>query len=47
MASAEVCIVVVEDDHNIGDLVALYLRRDGFRVLQADDAEQGLAVIDR
>jgi len=47
MASAEACIVVVEDDHNISDLVALYLRRDGFRVLQADDAEQGLAVIDR
>ena len=47
MGSAEVCIVVVEDDHNISDLVAMYLRRDGFRVLQADDAESGLAVIDR
>ncbi|HLX88604.1 MAG TPA: response regulator transcription factor [Acidimicrobiales bacterium] len=38
----EATIVVVEDDHNISDLVALYLRRDGFRVLQADDAERGL-----
>ena len=47
MASTEGCIVVVEDDHHISDLVALYLRRDGFRVLQADDAESGLAVIDR
>ena len=47
MASAEVCIVVIEDDHNISDLVAMYLRRDGFRVLQADDAERGLATIDR
>ncbi len=47
MAPAESCIVVIEDDHNISDLVALYLRRDGFRVLQADDAETGLAVIDR
>ena len=47
MANAEVCIVVVEDDHHINDLVALYLRRDGFRVLQADDAEQCLAMIDR
>lgn len=47
MGSGEVCIVVVEDDHNISDLVAMYLRRDGFRVLQADDAETGLAVIDR
>ena len=47
MASAEVCVVVVEDDRNISDLVALYLRRDGFRVLQADDAERGLAAVDR
>ncbi len=47
MANTEACIVVIEDDHNIGDLVAMYLRRDGFRVLQADDAEAGLAVIDR
>jgi len=47
MASPEVCVVVIEDDHNISDLVAMYLRRDGFRVLQADDAEAGLAFIDR
>jgi DNA-binding response OmpR family regulator len=40
-------IIVVEDDHNISDLVAMYLRREGFRVLQADDAEHGLAYIDR
>jgi DNA-binding response OmpR family regulator len=47
MASPEVCVVVIEDDHNISDLVAMYLRRDGFRVLQADDAESGLAFIER
>ncbi len=40
-------IVVIEDDQNISDLVALYLRREGFRVLQAGDAEQGLAYVDR
>lgn len=40
-------IVVVEDDHHISDLVAMYLRREGFRVLQADDAESGLGYIDR
>jgi DNA-binding response OmpR family regulator len=40
-------IVVVEDDHNISDLVAMYLRRDGFRVLQADDGAGGLAHIER
>ncbi len=40
-------VVVIEDDHHISDLVALYLRRDGFRVLQADDAERGLEVVGR
>ena len=40
-------IIVVEDDHNISDLVAMYLRREGYRILQADDAEQGLAFMDR
>jgi len=47
MANGEVGVVVIEDDHHIGDLVAMYLRRDGFRVVQADDAERGLAAIDR
>ena len=32
MANPEVGIVVIEDDHHISDLVAMYLRRDGFRV---------------
>ena len=35
-------VVVIEDDHHISDLVAMYLRRDGFRVLQSDDGESGL-----
>jgi DNA-binding response OmpR family regulator len=47
MASGEGCVVVIEDDHHISDLVAMYLRRDGFRVVQADDAERGLAAIGR
>jgi DNA-binding response OmpR family regulator len=47
MGSASDTLVVIEDDHNISDLIALYLRRDGFRVLQADDGEAGLAIIDR
>jgi DNA-binding response OmpR family regulator len=47
MASTEAGIVVIEDDHHISDLVAMYLRRDGFRVVQADDAERGLAAIGR
>jgi len=47
MATPEIGIVVIEDDHHISDLVAMYLRKDGFRVVQADDAERGLAAIDR
>jgi DNA-binding response OmpR family regulator len=47
MATGEVSVVVIEDDHHISDLVAMYLRRDGFRVVQADDAERGLAAIGR
>jgi DNA-binding response OmpR family regulator len=40
-------IVVVEDDPNIADLVDLYLRRDGFRVIQAATGEAGLAAVER
>jgi DNA-binding response OmpR family regulator len=35
-------IIVVEDDPHIADLVDLYLRRDGFRVLLATTGERGL-----
>jgi DNA-binding response OmpR family regulator len=37
-------VVVVEDDPHIADLVDLYLRREGFRVLLAGDGEQGLVI---
>jgi len=47
MGSTDRSVVVIEDDHHISDLVAMYLRRDGFRVVQADDAERGLAAIGR
>ncbi len=38
-------IVLVEDDHNIAELVDLYLRNAGFRVLQAGDAARGLELV--
>ena len=40
-------VVVVEDDSNIADLVDLYLRRDGFRVLIARDGDAGLELVRR
>jgi len=47
MVAGEDTVVVIEDDHHISDLVAMYLRRDGFRVLQADDGEAGLGLVQR
>ena len=47
MGNADRSVVVIEDDHHISDLIAMYLRRDGFRVVQAADAERGLAAIGR
>ena len=38
-------VVVVEDDHNIADLVNLYLRNAGFRVLLAGDGPKGLELV--
>jgi CheY-like chemotaxis protein len=40
-------VVVIEDDPHIADLVDLYLRKDGFRVLLARDGDEGLALISR
>jgi DNA-binding response OmpR family regulator len=47
MATGAGTLVVIEDDHHISDLVAMYLRRDGFRVLQAVDGETGLELVAR
>jgi two-component system OmpR family response regulator len=37
--------VVVEDDQNIADLVELYLRQEGFRVVQAATGERGMQAV--
>ena len=38
-------IVVVEDDRNIADLVELYLRQEGFRVVQAENGPRGVEAV--
>ncbi len=43
--ASEQTIVVVEDDHSIADLLDLYLREAGFRVLLAGDGPRGLHLI--
>jgi DNA-binding response OmpR family regulator len=45
--SAPGTLVVVEDDPNIADLLDMYLRQAGFRVVQAADGERGLELVDR
>ncbi len=42
-----VSIVVVDDERPLVDLVARYLRREGYEVHAAYDGEQALAVIDK
>ncbi len=44
---AETTILVVEDDTNIADLLDLYLREAGYRVLLAGDGEHGLTQLAR
>jgi DNA-binding response OmpR family regulator len=40
-------ILVVDDEPNIADLVEMYLRKEGFRVLKAASGEDGLAAAKR
>ncbi|HET9078193.1 MAG TPA: response regulator transcription factor [Acidimicrobiales bacterium] len=47
MASEPGTIVVVEDDPHIADLIDLYLRRDGHRVVQVTDGVAALAAVER
>jgi DNA-binding response OmpR family regulator len=47
VASEPGTIVVVEDDPHIADLIDLYLRKDGHRVIQAGSGEAGLDAIAR
>jgi DNA-binding response OmpR family regulator len=45
--SAGGTILVVDDEANIADLVELYLRKEGFRVLKAATGEDGLSAARR
>jgi len=39
-------ILIIEDDHNIADLLRIYLEKEGYRVVIADDGVKGLAAFD-
>ncbi len=47
VAEPERTIVIVEDDANIADLLDMYLRDAGFRVLQAASGERGLELVEQ
>ena len=47
VSDAERTVVVIEDDPNIADLVNLYLREGGFRVLLADRGLRGIELIEQ
>ena len=47
MSSGGGTILVVDDEANIADLVEMYLRKEGFRVLKAGTGEDGLAAAKR
>jgi len=47
VADEQGTIVVIEDDPNIADLLDLYLRREGFRVVQAANGASGLDAVSR
>ena len=38
-----ISVLVVEDDHNIADLLQMYLEKEGYAVTLAHDGGQGLA----
>ena len=43
----EKTVLIVEDDHHTAELVALYLEREGFQALTANDGAQGVALAKR
>ena len=45
--SSEKIVLIIEDDRNTADLVALYLEREGFRPVTAGDGETGLALAEQ
>jgi len=42
VAAMSKCVLIVEDDANIADLLRLYLEKEGFRVVLAPDGGQGV-----
>lgn len=44
---SQISILVVDDEKEIADLVEIYLVSDGYRVIKADNAQEGLKILDK
>ena len=45
--SPEKAVLIIEDDPHTAELVALYLKQEGFAPLKAGDGEEGLDMAER
>lgn len=45
--SETISILVVDDEKEIADLVEIYLVSDGYKVYKANNAEEGLGVLEK
>ena len=43
----QISILVVDDEKEIADLVEIYLVSDGYRVFKADNAKDGLEILEK
>ena len=44
---AETNILIVDDEQEIADLVEIYLVSDGYKVFKANNAQDGLDILDK
>ena len=44
---SEKTILIVEDDHKTSSLVALYMEKEGFRTVIAEDGHAAIKIVDR
>lgn len=43
----QISILVVDDEKEIADLVEIYLVSDGYKVFKANNAQEGLEILDK
>ena len=43
----QIAILVVDDEKEIADLVEIYLVSDGYKVFKANNAKEGLEILDQ